>query len=248
MGDSMRYKTLYDGQEKHTVASFDTKEQAQAFIQKAELAATALYPTLSADVGMLTHSPIWGSAPTPQALRAASYYLGVSAGWPMREITVEREDGKIVPLSLAHSSSERISQKLTICKQLFENIAVMTGSVSHEAVKISAPFSFVLIECDEIDAVDLKRAEGLRSIDSNILGLPICFASLSDDALKLRACQSGRGTVFADDVMHMLALAYLYRIGRAEAGRPYFAAGGEYRVEGSFSVSLRSLCVEGVPI
>jgi len=248
LGDSMRYKTLYDGQEKHTLASFDTKEQAQAYIKNTETAATALYPTLSADVGMLTHSPIWGSAPTPQALRAASYYLGVSAGWPMREIAMECESEKIITLSLSPDPTGKIPQKRKICKQMFENITVFNANAEHAAALFSAPFAFVLIGSEAVEAVDLSLAGGLRSADANIFGLPICFASPEGDVLKLRACQSGRGTVFADDVMHMLALAYLYRIGRAEAGRSYFAAGGEYRVEGGFSVSLRSLCVEEVPI
>ncbi len=244
----MRYKILYDGKEKHALAAFDTKEQALAYIKKKETAATALYPTLSADVGMLTHSPLWGNAPTPQSLRAVSFYLGISAGWPMREIEIECEDGKIISLSLSHDLAAKTPQKHKICKQMFENITVFNASVTHGAALFCAPFAFVLIESEEIEAVDLSLAQGLRSADANILGLPICFASLAEDALKLRACQSGRGAFSADDVMHMLALAYFYRIGRADAGRSYFAAGGEYRVDDRAVVSLRKLCEEEVPI
>ena len=239
---------LYDGQEKHALAAFDTKEQAQAFIKKAETVATALYPTLSADVGMLTHSPLWGSTPTPQALRAVSYYLGISAGWPMQEITLECGNEKILSLPLSHDPSEKNPQKYKICKQLFENITVFNAAVKHEAAIFSAPFAFVLIGSESVEAVDLSLVGGLRSADANILGLPICFASLAEDALKLRACQSGRGALLADDVMYMLALSYFYRIGRADAGRSYFAASGEYRVEGNTVLSLRSLCEQEVPI
>lgn len=239
---------LYDGQEKHALASFDTKEQAQAYIKNTETAATALYPTLSADVGMLTHAPLWGNTPTPQALRAVSYYLGISAGWPMREITLECENEKMFSLPLFHDPTGKIPKKCKISKQLFENITVFNSAVKHEATLFGAPFAFVLIGSETVEAVDLSHAGSLRSADANILGLPICFASLADDSLKLRACLGGRGALLADDVMHMLALAYFYRIGRADAGRSYFAAGGEYRVEGSFAVSLRSLCVEEVPI
>jgi hypothetical protein len=197
---------------------------------------------------MLTHAPLWGNTPTPQALRAVSYYLGISAGWPMREITLECEDGKIISLPLTHDSNEKNSQIIKICKQIFENITVFNASVKHGAALFYAPFAFVLIESEVIEAVDLSLVGGLRSADANILGLPICFASLAEDALKLRVCQSGHGVLLADDVMHMLALAYFYQIGRADAGRLYFAAGGEYRVEGNAVLSLRSLCEEKVPI
>lgn len=239
---------LYDGQEKHALAAFDTKEQALAYINKTETAATALYPTLSADVGMLTHAPLWGNTPTSQSLRAVSYYLGISAGWPMREITLECENEKMFSLPLFHDPMGKIPQKCKISKQLFENITVFNATIKHEAMLLNAPFAFALIESEKVEAVDLSLAGGLRSADTNILGLPICFASLVGDTFKLRVFQSGRGAVLADDVMHMLALACFYRIGRADAERSYFAADGEYRVEGGAVVSLRSLCAVDVPI
>ena len=86
----MRYKIFYDGKEKYTLASFDTRKMAEAWIKREESTPKcALFPSLSADIGLLSDAPLWGGEITPEALRAVSYYLGVCAGWPLEAVAVD---------------------------------------------------------------------------------------------------------------------------------------------------------------
>lgn len=239
----MRITKLYDGKEEYSLASFDTREQALLWIQKGDrLAKCALFPSLSADIGMISFSPLWDSRVTPEAFRAVSYYLGVLCGWPMEEVTVETENKNAIPLPLYSAQSAENSQKIKICKQLFEKTTIFTSSVSHEAIRVRAELDFFMIVSDCVSAVDFSAAEGFRMTDALRVDFPICFASLSDGAMQLRAYKRGVGALSADDFMHMHALAYFVFDGRAAPDRFYEAAGGSYRMHGAFAAeSLRAV-------
>lgn len=227
----MRYKIFYDGKEKYTLASFDTREMAEAWIKReGGTPKCALFPSLSADIGLLSDAPLWGGEITPEALRAVSYYLGICAGWPLEAVTVDCGAKTPISLSLASRSEEKISEKIKFCKQLFESTEVFTSSLSHVAVRFFAPFSFVLIESECPSAVDLCTAEGLRNADDPRLSCPICFASLQEKRLLLRACMRGLGEITADDSMYTRALAYFYLRGRVSMEDTYEGGGGFYRV------------------
>ncbi len=242
----MRTIILSDGNEEYTLCSLGAREQAEAWIrEKKDSAALALYPTLSADIGLVCRSPLWGGEITPQALRAVSYYFGILAGWPMISISVEAENGKIFLLPLMTDREEKNPQKTTFCKQLFTNMVVLTSSVSHPAVRFCAPFSFIMIESEHTEAVDISLSEGFRTSDALRADVPICFASIEEDRLCLRACMRGHGEMRPDDMMHMRALSYFYLCGRAEQGRLYKGAEGLYRIAGGrVAESLRRVsCV-----
>ena len=243
LGDSMRMKIYCDGKEEYPLASLDSKEAAEAFIEKERRsAALALYPSLSADIGLLSHSPLWGWEVTPEAMRAISYYFGVQLGWPLDLAEISCENGKIISIPLAQNPLSDISEKINICKEMFEKTVVFVPFASHVAVRFRPPFDFILIESECADAVDPLLAESLFSKDAPRLGLPICFASLEKKTLRLRAVKRGVGETMADDAMYMRALAYFYFIGRAEAGAWYEAADGAYRVLGACTVeSLRKI-------
>lgn len=240
----MRTIQLYDGKEKYTLASFDSREKAIAFVRQDDFAPKcALYPSHFAEIGMISYSPLWGNAITPEALRAVSYYFGILCGWPMKTIAVECENKSILSLDLTKNPMEENFQKLKIYKQSFAKSTVFSSSASHDAILVQGENSFLLIESDLVNAVDLSTAELLRTEKMPRIDSPICFASLSDDALQLRACKRGRGEVCADDLSYMHALAYFLSIGRAVPDRMYAAAGGLYRIRGSAAESLRALSV-----
>lgn len=238
----MRAIKLYDGKEEYTLASFMSKEQAAAFVREKTLSLKcALFPSLSADIGLICASPLWGNAVTPEALRAVSYYFGVLCGWPQREITVACESGSILSLELTKRSVCENSQKIKICKPKFTKTEVFNASVRHEAVAIRAETEFLLIASDHPNTVDPSAVETLRAPDALRVDVPICFASLSEAELCLRVCLRGRGEAFADDLLYMQALAYFYWIGRASPDRMYAAAGGLYRIREATAESLRTL-------
>ena len=239
----MRYKIFYDGKEKYTLASFDTREMAEAWIEREENAPKcALYPSLSADIGLLSDALPWGREITPEALRAVSYYLGICAGWPLEAVTVDCGAKTPISLALASHSEEKISEKIKFCKQIFENTEVFVSSVSHTAVRFFHPFPFILIESECPSAVDLGAAEGLQTANDPRLTCPICFAALQERQLLLRTCMRGLGEIKADDSMYMRVLAYFYLCGRASMEDTYEGGGGFYRVCKNQTVeALRSL-------
>lgn len=239
----MKMKIYCDGKEEYPLASCDSREAAEAFIKKERRsAALALYPSLSADIGLLSQSPLWGSAVTPEAMRAISYYLGIQLGWPLDLAEISCENGKTISIPLAQNPLSDISEKINICKEMFEKTIVFAPFASHAAVRFRPPFNFILVESECVDAVDPALAESLFSKDAPRIGLPVCFASLEKRVLRLRAIVRGIGEIGADDAMYMRALAYFYFVGRAEAGAWYEAAGGAYRVLGASAVeSLRKL-------
>ncbi len=243
MGDSMRYEIFYDGKEKYPLCSCDTKEMAEAWIkEEANGKKCALFPSLSADIGLMADSPLWGGEITPEALRAVSYYLGILAGWPMDAVSVDCGEKKPRLLPLASKSEEKISCILRFCKQMFENTTVFCSSVSHAAVRFHAPFPFVMIDSACPRAVDLYVAKAMREEDEAHISLPLCFAALEGESLFLRACMRGRAEVQADDSMYMRALAYFYLSGRASIGAVYEGNGGFYRVRENQTVeALRIL-------
>lgn len=239
----MRYKIFYDGKEKYTLASFDTREMAEVWIKREERSPKcALFPSLSADIGLLSDAPLWGREITPEALRAVSYYFGICAGWPLDVVAVECGEKKLISLPLVSNSEEKIYQRIKICKQMFENTEVFTAFSSHTAIRFFSPFSFVLIESECPDAVDLCTAEGMQTAEKCRLSCPICFAALREKNLLLRACMRGRGEMTADDSMYMRALAYFYLRGRASMEDTYVGGGGFYRVcENQTVEALRTL-------
>jgi hypothetical protein len=239
----MRIKNYCDGKEEYPLASSDSREAAETFIKKERrCAALALYPSLSADIGLLSRSPLWGREVTPEAMRAISYYFGVQLGWPLELAEVSCENGKTISVPLSRNPLSDISEKINICKEMFEKTIVFAPFASHAAVRFRSPFEFILVESECVDAVDPSLSESLFSKDAPRLGLPVCFASLENRSLRLRAVVRGIGETVADDAMYMRALAYFYFVGRAEARILYEAAGGAYRVLGASAVeSLRKI-------
>ena len=238
----MRTIKLYDGKEEYILASFASKEQAAAFVsEKAPSPRCALFPSLSADIGMIAGSPLWGNAVTPEALRAVSYYVGILCGWPQKEISVACENGRILLLPLAKQERQEILQKAKICKPTFAKTQVFDAFVTHTAVEIRAENTFLLIESDAPNAVAPSTVETLRTPEVLRINLPICYALLSDAELRLRVLLRGKGEALADDLLYMHALAYFHSIGRTVPDRAYAAAGGAYRIRGSAAESLRTL-------
>ena len=223
----MKSMTFYDGNQKYSLSIFENKEKAMAY----RGAECRLFPSLSADIGLLCRTALWKNTVTPEALRAASFYFGKVAGWPIKEIFAELENGTTLPIALSEKEDE-IWIKTKICKQLFENILVFSSSVMHDAVLIEGENSFVFVESLHPDAVDVKTAEGLRATKP-IAGLPLYFGSIADGELCLRAVRSP----LADDLVCMHILMHLVSVGHAACGMEYHYSGGKYRAESEIFVS-----------
>ena len=227
----MRIKTFCDGKEEYTLASFDTRELAEAFVKREKKRiSVALYPSLSADIGLLCRSPLWGNESMAEALRALSYYLGIHAGWPMENVTVECENGNVISLPLVANPLADILIKTSFCKQTFENVDIFAPFAEHSAVRFAPPHAFLLIDSACVDAVNLSGAESFFSKDAPRMDLPVCFASLQGNVLRLRTLVRDIGEVVADDTMYMCALFYFFSAGRAEKGILYEAENGTYRI------------------
>ena len=221
----MKHMTFYDENQKYSLYIHESKSQASA--QKAE--GCHLYPSLSCDIGLALRGAPYSDGVTPEALRAMSFCFGVVAGWPMDDITVECENGKEICLPLAHNKEDMIPIKTKICKDLFENITVLSSSVSHSAVIIQHERPFVFIESSLPSSVKPAAAEGLRC-SKPIERLPLLFGSLSGDILLLNAVR----LALVDDLMIAHLLCYLARIGHAAYGKDYEYRGGRFRVLSPF--------------
>ncbi len=220
----MKSMTLYDGNQKYFLCIFESKEKACAQGIEKSVAQCRLYPSLDADIGLVSKSAFWGERITPEALRAVSFYFGTVAGWPMKEIAVELGGGEICPLALAHKKEE-IWIKTKICKELFEKISLFSSFVSHDAVLFLGDHPFVFVESGLPAAVNLKVAEGLRA-SKPIGDLPIIFGSLSGEELLLRSMR----LPYIDDLIISHILAYLVRMHHAGCEKKYKCMGGIYRV------------------
>ncbi len=241
----MRYKLFYDENRKIPLYSVESRERAIALAESEKQSlSVALYPSLFADVGAVFCSDLWGREVTPEGLRAVGFYFGRVLGWPFPEITVECEGERVLSIPL-YGVTENLSVKTKICKQLFENICIYSHSVSHSAVLFSPPFSFVLVESEECEAVNFAVAEELRA-DREIGDLPLCFASLKGEKMQLRVMRRGKGEVEIDDRLCLSVLSYFIETERAAYGREYSALGGKYRIEQSRAAeAVRSLEILG---
>ncbi len=237
----MRYKLLYDQNRKIPLYSAENRAQALVAVESAaEPLCVALFPSLKAEIGVLFRSALWGGLVTLEGLRAVGYYFGRILGWPLREILVELEDGRTEAVPLFFEETEENPIKTKICKQLFSSICLSTHFVSHSAVLFSPPYAFLLVESVEEKAVNFGALQGLRA-DREVGDIPICFAALDGEEMRIRAMLRENREILADDRICLSALAYFLETERAAYGKEYRALGGKYCVERSGAAVARRL-------